>query len=183
VYEANIGAVLLRSTYADQAQGREWYATAGLIAQSIADEANMEQERAAAVMAALSPRNKWERNIDDARRFCLARGAEQRPTTSTFHTCANRAWAIVNGGDWHEILRGPKVRSFVANLTGNLQVVTVDSWAIRVATLWAKDEVREKEYRLIEAAYQKLADSYGLEPAQLQAITWVTIKRLGREIV
>jgi len=181
-YEANVNATLLRSTYADQQEGRVWYDKANEICLGIAMETGHDTDTVAAVIAALSPRVKWDRNIRDAYNYCLAaaQGGEMPPSTA-FGKCKAKAWKIATQqAQWQDVLKGPKVTSFVANLTGDLQPVTVDSWVIRLATGWAKDEVKEKEYRAIEAVYQDMAVRHGLKPAQLQAITWVTARRLGR---
>ena len=64
--QKHIQAVLDLATAGDVAQGISWYATALTAAQELAARYNIYIATACAVIAALSPRNKWERNLIDA---------------------------------------------------------------------------------------------------------------------
>ncbi len=72
-------------------------------------------------------------------------------------------------------LSGQKVTSFQANLLGDNNAVTVDSWMMRV---FGKDHDNPsaKEYEDLAAATRKVAKIYGITPAQMQAALWVGIK-------
>ena len=95
-----------------------------------------------------------------------------------------KALWILQGHDW--VLRGPKVNSFLDNITQCelSDAVTVDSHAIQV---WfgmvtpGTYSVPENYYILIAADYKAAARTLGITPEQLQAITWLTKKRLSGE--
>ncbi len=78
-----------------------------------------------------------------------------------------------------EELSGPKVSRFYQNLIGNLEVVTIDSWMIK---LWKIDCGSHGSpwptlYNRLERAFKKWARSKGLKPADAQAILWNYIRR------
>lgn len=177
-----------RDATADQiAAGRRWYPAAGAIATGIADWAGLPADRVAAAIAALSPRNPWAWNVADAAAFAdaAAAGRPTRPSATTFNSNADRAWAILNGGaDWRT--SALKVRSFVANILGDTDAVTVDVWAIRVATDGRIDTVRnDGQYRRVADAYRSAAlyllgaDSVVITPRDLQAVTWLVAEQSG----
>ncbi len=70
-----------------------------------------------------------------------------------------------------EPLSGYKVPAFAANLRGDLNRVTIDTWTIRYFGITQR-EIRRKEYFRLEAAIQKMARRRGLLPAEFQAIIW-----------
>lgn len=72
-----------------------------------------------------------------------------------------------------EPLSGHKVSRFYANLCGDLEPVTIDTWMLK---LW-KVELRShntqaKQYGRMERAFQKWARLKGVAPATMQAILW-----------
>lgn len=168
------------STADDIERGRAWYPAAERIIAGLADWSGIAPDRVAAIVAALSPRNPWNWNVQDAAMFAAAaaRGDAEHPTATTFEQNRRRAWAFANGeADW--VSAAPKVRSFVRNMTGDCDAVTVDVWAIRVATRGAQHAVRRSEYEAVAAAYRTVAAECGETPRDLQAITWVWASRTG----
>lgn len=74
-------------------------------------------------------------------------------------------------------LSGQKVLSFQANLLGDKNAVTVDTWMMRVFNM-PSDVPSEKEYEEIAAATRKIAKKFGVTPAHMQAALWVGIKAM-----
>lgn len=72
-------------------------------------------------------------------------------------------------------LSGQKVLSFQANLLGDQNAVTVDTWMMRVFNK-DSDAPTPKEYEELTAATRRVAKKYGVAPAQMQAALWVGIK-------
>jgi hypothetical protein len=70
-------------------------------------------------------------------------------------------------------LKGPKVSAFYENLTGNYKAVTIDSWMVRYLTRGKKSTCTPKEYMKYSAKIRRLAKSYNVEPAELQAMLWI----------
>ena len=175
LYRKNLRAWYEQATPDERADGLAWYPSARREVARIACDYRIPNRMVAHVIAALSPRNKWGRNLQDAEAF-VAAFLENRPMPSanTFKSNARSAWRVL-----HENAEatGPKVSSFAANLTGDDETVTVDTWAIRAATGGKVDAVSNLgEYREVARAYQAVAHELGLTPASLQAIVWVTIR-------
>lgn len=78
-----------------------------------------------------------------------------------------------------EAIRGQKVEAFYANLSGDLNRVTIDRHAIGAATRQEAPAtgVSRAQYRNLEAAYQVAAAQLGIAPAQAQAIAWIVWRR------
>ena len=77
-----------------------------------------------------------------------------------------------------EELSGQKVSRFYQNLIGNLEVVTIDTWMLK---LW-KVKLRSHnshstQYGKMERAFQRWARSKGMKPANAQAILWNYIRK------
>src|SRR6187402_220908 len=178
-------ATFANATAADLADGIAWYDRAYRAAQGILPS---DPDRAAGVIAALSPRCQWKTNVAWA--AALIEAAESAATEPPpVHTTAMRkvAWKIAQGVDPLDALNGPKTRRFYLNIVGDLTAVTVDVWAARIAEgdwrphptkggEWAasdKPAPSGRRYDLIERAYREAADMLGMAPRDVQAATWV----------
>lgn len=79
-----------------------------------------------------------------------------------------------------EPLHGYKVPAFAANLKGDMNRVTIDTWTLRYFGLKQK-LIRRKEYYRLEKAIQLLAKHRGMEPAEYQAMIWCkAVTRAGK---
>ena len=68
----NILKVYRRATPEDHANGLEWYDRAARYAKVISTKYMIHRHTVIGVMAALSPNNRWERNVKDTERMCQA---------------------------------------------------------------------------------------------------------------
>lgn len=173
----NILKVYRDSSREDREGGMKWYATARGLCEDVAETYRIQLDVVAAIVAVLSPRLPWEKNMEAA--VDVIEGRQP----SCLRTNADKARIILANREPR--VSGPKVSSFFANIMGDSQAVTVDTWAARVALgdwTW-KGSVGEKLYREIADAYRAAADKVGLPPSQVQAVTWVSIRRraTGRE--
>lgn len=162
------------ATAADLAAGLEWY---GRAERAAADIAPHDPDMGAAVIAALSPRNRWTVNVAQAARVVLAAACGfDCPAVSTGGN-REKAWRIALGESPAAILRGPKVRAFFANITGDDDAVTVDVWAARAAEgLSRTDAPSGRRYALIARAYRDVAKSLDVPPRHVQAAVWVHVR-------
>jgi hypothetical protein len=179
---------------ATRAQGADWYPAAERIARAIAAEGppGIGPARAAAVIAALSPRTRWADNLAYAR---AALRAAQRAYGSFLGDLAleglvwtetepygltdgrRKAIRILAGERPLDVLGGPKTRAFFRNITGDTRAVTVDVWAARAACgRWQPTPPNGRRYERIARAYQAAADRLGLEPRTLQAAVWIHVR-------
>ena len=71
---------------------------------------------------------------------------------------------------------GPKTRAFARNISGDREAVTVDVWACRVAGIDETKLSRVGVYEAVAQAYRDAASVKGVDPATMQATTWVTAR-------
>lgn len=178
----------------DKQQGQSWYARALTFAVRLSDLYDTETSTIVAVIAALSPRNKWERNMQDAESMVKvsAAGGTYADLMSlkvcTFSAGKQKAAKILteNITDRDEllaILKGPKLCEFFNCILGDSGDVCIDGHAY---SIWVGDRITlanvpsigKKLRQTIKADYQEAARTLGVQPHVVQAITWVTWKRL-----
>lgn len=167
--------VLESATAADIESGATWYAEAGSLADDLAG-GDVTREHAACVIAALSPRTTWARNVAgavDMVRHNVARPAGQIGTN------VDRAARVLKSGNPLDVLTGPKTNRFARNIIGDTEAVTVDVWAARVVGVTELELARVGVYDALEHAYRLAARRAGLSPSTVQATTWI-VARNGR---
>lgn len=189
-YVRNILKVYRRATESDTINGIEWYDRAKRAAQDIADYTNLHIRTVIGVMAALSPNNRWERNVRDTEVMCVAwvnGDSMDSFKVSCYNTMKAKAWSILDDelDDDDDILtrlNGQKIRSFYSNIVG-LDEVTIDGHALNIARgkreglTTDKTNMGKRQYRELQIAYVKAAKRVNVKPHVLQAITWTTWKR------
>jgi hypothetical protein len=169
------------ATAADLADGLSWYSRANDLAAALSAGAPISRAQAAGVIAALSPRNAWSSNVQGATAMVAAYAAlEAEPTVAGTNANRVKAWAILNhAGDPLDILGGPKVRAFYANIMGDLEAVTVDVWAARAAEGHDNPNAPAgNRYKRIAAAYREAASAVGIAPRDMQAAVWTYYRRV-----
>lgn len=164
------------TTALDLAEGIRWYDRARAAAEAMAIGDDISQ--AAAVIAHLSPRESWSRNVANAARVMeAAADGGQCPAVHTEKQRA-KAWAAATGAVDPGANHGPKTEAFWANILGDLERVCVDSWAARAATGDASHKGPDGRYQygLMERAYQRAARAVGMAPRDLQAAIWISVR-------
>jgi thermostable 8-oxoguanine DNA glycosylase len=135
------------------------------------------------VTAALSPSNKWERNVKDVFNLLTL---EKLPKVATYGRNLLVALKILKWGRVDGILSGNKVVSFYDNLLREDSTeVTVDRHVWN-AYMGERQIISESGPRLTERryvdcsnAYREAAGMFGIKPYQMQAITWLVWRRLN----
>lgn len=189
----NIKAIHQLASLTEEQDGLNWYPNARQLANRLANRHGILLAEAIGVIAALSPRNRWERNVQDADALIAAYkagGAEQAGLTKVCTFGANKAKAIrileagvLTDEDVLNILSGPKLQEFYICIWGVIADVCIDGHAYCIwnggrTTLADVPSIGVKLRREIKADYATAADELGLSPAALQAITWVTWRRI-----
>ena len=186
----NILKVYRRATTEDIANGVEWYDRAKRYAETISKWTNTNLNTVIGVMAALSPNNKWERNVKDCERMVQAwKSGEELSDfkVSCYNTMKLKAWSILEDNltsddDILTRLNGQKIRSFYSNIRG-LNEVTIDGHALNIALgkvqglTSGKTNMGKKTYIEMQRVYVRAAKRVDIAPHILQAITWTTWKR------
>ena len=190
----NIIAVYNLATATDKINGADWYDRALTFANALSAVYSIEVTTIVGVIASLSPRNRWERNMQDAESMvkAYANGATYNDLMQlkvcTFKTGKDKAARILTDkiSDRAELLatlKGPKLQEFFNCILGDADDVCIDGHAYSVwvgdrITLANVPSIGKKLRQSIKADYQLAALSLGVKPHVGQAITWVTWKRL-----
>lgn len=168
---------------------KHWYDEAQDEAKAIAERLDMPVYIVVGVMAALSPNNKWERNLVNAYELCKAfqdgHGMDS-VKVSTYHKMKEKAWGILTEfGDYDRVveqLKGQKIVAFFRNIMGE-DDITIDGHARniyyneRVGLTDAKTSIGKKEYVKLQKEYLTVAKEFDMLGRQMQAITWVAWKK------
>ncbi len=166
------------------AEGLLWYSDAQKAAHNIAAKYGIAVYIVVAVISALSPNNKWARNVvnADALIGAFLRGdGIDAVKVSTYHAMKQQSGDILVARPDYDgakrMLKGQKITSFFMDIMGEFNV-TIDGHARNIAydeKVGLTDDrtnIGVREYRALQAAYEEAARRIGLMPYQLQAITW-----------
>jgi hypothetical protein len=217
----NITSTFRAATDMDRAVGYGWYARARDLAVEIAhfqlleskgrdypvDDFEREVQRAAGVIAALSPRLAWRKNVEYAKLAYMVHGTMQNDAIvwpdgtreayftgmiPTLNANARKAFRILNGEDPEDVLGGPKVRAFYFTIVNptDPRAVVVDRHAIDITFGQVLDDQarglalgRKGAYDTVAELYRRAARIVSAElgeiwtPAQVQATTWTYWRR------
>lgn len=191
----NILSVYDMATPEEIREGVVWYAQALAACKRISIDNGLPLNTVVGVTAALSPNNKWTRNILNARDMVEAylRGDSiESFKVSTYTKMKEKAWSILECGtasdvEIIEILKGQKIISFFENIMG-YDGCTIDGHARNIAYnerigLTGSLYIGKKEYKILQEEYVKAAsmrttNGRTLKAFEMQAVTWVTWRRI-----
>ena len=194
--QRNIQAILDLASSSEIVEGKLWYPTANQIAVHLAETYGCAFYEAVGVLSALSPRNKWSRNKIDAERTINAyisggSSAALENKVCTFTSNKKKAITILEANegkesvDWQDILdilSGAKLCEFANCIKGNPDI-TIDghAWCIWEgcrSSLKDVPRITKKSREQIKEDYRQVALANEMEGFELQAITWVTYRRI-----
>lgn len=170
------------ATPAQRRSGAAWYPSAFETAAKMDPE---NPARAAGVIAALSPQQRWWVNVANAATtigWADAGADMDRAPRLHFTTQMAKAIAIAaHNVDPLDVLHGPKERAFYGAMMGHADAVVIDRWAARVAepetrTGHDDERVTNAQYRHIAEAYREAAAVLNRPVRDVQATTWITTR-------
>ena len=139
-YATNITKVFKQSTVEEVSHGLTWYADALKECQDMADCHRLPLAIVVGVVAALSPTNRWQRNLVDAHYMCktfVNGGYVEDTAPCTYKTMRDKAWKILADGvrqdaeDIAKTLNGPKITDFFWCIMGqDVCVIDGHAWCI-----------------------------------------------------
>lgn len=177
----NVLSVYRRANFSAFSEGMTWYDDAHNFAKALDP---IRFHRAAGVIAALSPMNKWDNNKRKAALFYAMNGKVNWDGTKNgigLSKNVEKAIAIYNGEDALDILGGDKVRAFYLTIldpTGDHAPV-IDRHAFDIAVgKRTNDKIRgtlarKGMYDRFSDVYRNAALTVGIGASQLQAVTWM----------
>ena len=191
----NILKIYKLATPEEKRDGVVWYANAYADCSRIALDLSVPVHIVTGVVAALSPNNKWERNVVNAHALIeghLNGDGIDDIRVSTYNAMKRKAWHLLEEMPDHEgvidILNGQKIVAFYRNIMGD-DTCTVDGHAKNIyygerhGLTDDKTNVTKKEYKTISDAYVKAGkrvrvNGRSLKAFEIQAITWVVWRRV-----
>ena len=192
----NINAIFKLATPQEMHDGLVWYNRAQTQAKIIAIDLSVPLHIVVGVIASLSPNNKWERNLVNARQLIQAYtngDYMESVKVSTYNPMKLKAWRILqaNGNNEQVIkaLNGQKIIAFYRCIMGE-NTCCVDGHARnifyneRIGLTDNKTNIGKKEYATIASAYTRAATiqskkhNRSFKAYEIQAITWVTWRRI-----
>jgi len=189
-YTRNILKVFAQCTDAELKHGLTWYSDAKQEAQSMADKYELPLNAVVGVIAALSPTNRWERNLIDAVDMIQSftgGGYVEDCAPCTYKTMRDKAWSILELGPCDndaiaKVLNGPKITDFFWCIMGeDVCVIDGHAWCIANRDRRTMQEVPSIGKRLrieLQQAYSRAGKKHNMTAYQMQAATWVAWKRI-----
>lgn len=190
----NLAAVWEQATAKDKASAMESYPKYQALTSKIAHKHGFNGIVGAAVFAALSPNNDYWGNLRDVDRLLAAAAAGkgiQDFTVSTYGNNKRKAWDIAKGGDPDALIVALKTRNFFHNVKDPYDPdwVTIDGHMFNVfhgvrRPIQSKNnkdrvvKVSKWDYLEIAAAVTSFAENHEMIPCQMQAVLWVTWRRI-----
>ena len=186
----NIIATYKLATPSEIKEGIALYLNATTDCKNIAIKYDLPIHIVIGVTSALSPNNKWSRNIVNANDLCKAfiDGNDMDSIkVSTYHRMKQKAWHILKTMPTYDetitILNGKKIVSFFRNISGDETDITIDGHARNIyyndrqGLTTPNTNIRKLEYLDIQKAYLRASKKLGIKAYELQAITWVAWRR------
>mgnify|MGYP003644699816 CR=1 FL=1 len=192
----NINKIFKLATPEEMRDGVVWYTNAQSTAKRIAIMHDMPLRIVVGVMAALSPNNRWERNIENTGTLIAAYldgDSIESFKVSCYNAMKAKAWRMMDtmpatDEEVLTILNGQKIKSFFSNIMG-YDTCTVDGHALNIARAERnvltsdKTNIGKKLYAELQDAYRRAAKKATvkgrpLKAFEMQAITWVVWKRI-----
>lgn len=176
----------------DKFHGMVWYDDALLACEDLTADIPYGVEQIAGVMATVSPGMVWDENETAPKRIIDLHwnGIPTGEWTgfSTYPHNLEKAERILD--EDLSAIKGDKVTNFYRAIMGDTQAVTVDRWMVRIvmddprygtAGGGTKDKATmssSKTYYAIAEAITESARLIGINPRELQAITWTYYRRM-----
>ena len=189
----NILKIYDQATPCEVDAGVTWYASANAECCAIAKANSLHINRVVGVVSALSPNNKWHRNLNDARNMVTTYkegGHVEDVTVCTYRAMRSKAWSVLDADtselpDVLTILNGQKIKAFAECILGN-DTCVIDGHAYNIAqgkrlSLTSdKVNVGVRVFRELQAAYVRAGKLRDLKGYEMQAITWTAWRRLHK---
>jgi len=180
----NISTKYQEATPDDLARGKDWYSTAHQIAHTLG---RGDVSKGAGVLAALSPRTDWDKNVEGAHHI-FKTGTAWHPAQTMDNN--KKALRILQGEHPEKVLGGHKVLNFYRNIVNpdDTSAVTIDKHAHDIAKGVPPGYRRKTSadfglsevgrYNHFVEAYTRATHHVGESiPSTVQATTWITQRR------
>ena len=158
---------VMAASFRQVEQASVWYHEAYLVAQEVATNMTIDIERAACIVAAFSPRERWSVNVRKALQYSIG-----ITPSGLSNNVAMADASLVHGFD---ALKGLKTNAFARAIAGDNDAVVIDVWMMRAAGMQV-DSPNKTQYNMLADAVRNIASEHGLTPRTTQALIWI-VKR------
>ena len=179
----NLDLFFNMATKKDIENGLNWYKDANKECMLIANNNNIDLYKVIQVVSALSPRNKWSRNLIDANNLISAYTSGKDITSfkvCTFNTNKVKAWSILSN-DLDITNNSLKTYNFVNSIMLNKNSLTIDIWHLRACFF---NDISISSAAIGKLAYQQIklltlnkAAKIGIKGYEYQAIIWLASQK------
>jgi hypothetical protein len=164
--------------------GAAWYPSALAECRRMGRAHGVSAPRAAAVVAILSPRARWQTNLraadmllSDAAMIRIGARRRYRRRYGVLPAQVTRAQYAIGADRYSSVVTGPKVSAFYRNIMGDADIVTVDTIMAKAGGLGSV--VSPKVRAAVVSAVCVLADEYGMSARDMQASVWCAFRGGG----
>jgi hypothetical protein len=161
-------------------EGAAWYDTAAEVSRGVAEVAGIPFENGAAIVAALSPRCQWSKNIEWA--YAIAHAHYEGlplPLMGLGNNLRRATIALTSLDDIKRSKGTLKVYNFYGSIVGIRGSVCIDTHAVRIAEGNPKHSGLiggDRKYHMYADAYRQAARTIRRSARDIQAITWVDFR-------
>jgi hypothetical protein len=171
------------ATSEEYKKGLNWYKDARELCLILSAKYGNTLIQVAQVISVLSPQKKWATNKKEVVSLYSEVFDRLKPNFSYFATKKQiEECKQIMKGEFSIPPKRIKTYSFADNIANSASSeVTIDRHALRVAyddKTSSIDKVTLKQYREARESYRFIANQYGLEAYEVQAITWLVYKRI-----
>ena len=159
--------LMMQATMQQVEQASVWYHEAQDVARTVADNLSLDIERAACIVAAFSPRERWSVNVRKSIEYSMG-----RIPSGLSNNIAMADASLVHGFD---ALKGLKTNAFARAIAGDSQAVVIDVWMMRAANM-DTDSPNKSQYLALSDAIRKVASDHGITPRTAQALIWIIVR-------
>lgn len=181
IVDANITRVFENATIKDYQEGLKWYSDAHDFANDLAKTYEIGNMKVAGIIAAMSPMKAWKTNKEISEQF-ISCGTSGHTASQT-----EKAKSILLNNDNKQYIEstlgGLKTINFFNNIynPSDEDYLTIDRHHLYISTGLDLQACTTKQYEFIKKRTIMFSKSVNLIPCNLQAILWVTWKRMKKE--
>ena len=164
---AHFASIIHNATLAQVEQAAKWYHEASEVAREVASNMTIDLDRAACIVAAFSPRERWSVNV----RKALSYSVGMIPSGLSNNVAMADA-SLVHGFD---ALKGLKTNAFARAIAGDQSAVVIDVWMCRAGNI-GTDSPNKTQYNFLADAVRDAAQLFGITPRTAQALIWIIVR-------
>lgn len=166
--KAQINSVIKQASPQEIQEGFVWYSEARQWCEQVSKETGIELKKVIAVLAALSPRKRWDLNKKITKEYLEGKRDVHTKTQVT------KCDLIMQGKDIPLVLGGLKTINFFSNILEptNPDYCTIDVWMLRIFN--ERPKLTPKQYNSLKQVCIEYSKEIGWITPNTQAVAWIS---------